>query len=276
MIFYNFTIHLLVILYRIAALFNYKAKLFVSGRKGFFNKLSLQLKSNQSQLAWIHCASLGEFEQGRPIIEALKQERKNIKVLLTFFSPSGYEIRKNYEFADYVFYLPWDTPRNAKKFIEITKPSLAIFVKYEFWYNYSNELKKKNIPLLSVSCILRPEQAFFKSYGSSFRKILHNFDHFFVQNQETKKLLSSIGIKSTLAGDTRFDRVLQIIQSTEEIGLAKKFKNDQKLLVAGSCWPEDIDVLIPVINTNQYNLKFIIAPHEITEASFLQLKPHFK
>lgn len=266
MIFYNFIIHLLAILYRIAALFNYKAKQFVNGRRDIFNKISLVLKSHQSQLAWIHCASLGEFEQGRPIIEALKKERKNTKVLLTFFSPSGYEIRKNYEFADYVFYLPWDTPRNAKKFIEITKPSLAIFVKYEFWYNYSSELKKKNIPLLSVSCILRPEQAFFKSYGFIFRKILHNFDHFFVQNQETKKLLSSIGIKSTLAGDTRFDRVLQIIQSTEEIGLAKKFKNDQKLLVAGSCWSEDIDVLIPVINTNQYNLKFIIAPHEITEA----------
>jgi 3-deoxy-D-manno-octulosonic-acid transferase len=214
---------------------------------------------------WVHCASLGEFEQGRPLMESIRLKYPSLKILLTFFSPSGYEIRKNYEGADAIFYLPWDTPSNAKRFIEIVKPKLAIFVKYEFWYNYSNELKKKSIPLISVSCILRREQIFFKSYGSFFRKILYNFDHFFAQNKETQDLLRSIGIESTLAGDTRFDRVMQVIQSVDEIVIAKEFKNDQKLLVAGSCWQEDMDVLYPLINHNQYQLKFIIAPHEISE-----------
>ena len=264
-IMYNLGIHLLAIGYQIAALFNEKARLFIAGRTGIFNQLSKSIKSTRN-LVWIHCASLGEFEQGRPVIESIKEKFPGVKILLTFFSPSGYENKKDYDKADFIFYLPWDKPENAKRFIEITKPVLAIFIKYEFWYQYSNELKKKNIPLISVSCILRPDQVFFKPYGGLFRKILSNFNHFFAQNQETVDLLARLNINATLAGDTRFDRVYEITQTAQEIGIAKKFKNDLKLFVAGSCWPADMDVLYPMINENPHQLKFIIAPHEISES----------
>lgn len=262
---YNLSIHFLRSVYYLASFFNAKAKQFVEGRRNMYGRLKNSFADQNGRIAWIHCASLGEFEQGRPIMEALKQKYPAIKILLTFFSPSGYEIRKNYAGADAIFYLPWDTPSNAKRFVEIVKPSLAIFVKYEFWYNYSTQLKEKSIPLVSISCILRPNQIFFKSYGTLFRKILKNFNYFFVQNKETQELLKSLSIASTVAGDTRFDRVMQIVHSSEEIDIAKKFKNDQKLLVAGSCWPEDMDVLIPMINESKDRLKFIIAPHEISE-----------
>ncbi|GHN01415.1 3-deoxy-D-manno-octulosonic acid transferase [Cytophagales bacterium WSM2-2] len=213
---------------------------------------------------------MGEFEQGRPLIESLKGGNKKIKILLTFFSPSGYEVRKDYSSADYIFYLPWDTPTQARRFVEITKPTLAIFIKYEFWYHFTVQLKKSNTHLISASCILRPGQIFFRSYGGLFRKLLTNFDYFFTQNSETKSLLSSLGINSVkVTGDTRFDRVMQVIHSSEEIVQARQFKNDQKVLVIGSCWPEDMDVLAPFINEKQNSLKFIIAPHEIDE-SFLR------
>lgn len=272
MIFYSLGIRLLAVLYRLAAPFNLKAKQFVSGRKNLFEKISARFTGNSYKIIWVHCASLGEFEQGRPIIELIKKQRTDIKILLTFFSPSGYEIRKNYEGADFIYYLPWDTRKNAEKFISITTPSLAIFVKYEFWYNYSNELKKKNIPLLSASCILRPDQVFFKPYGGFFRKILKNFTAFYVQNLETKKLLASIGISSTIAGDTRFDRVLQIIANAKEVPLAKAFKNESQLWVVGSCWPEDLEVLSSFIHDHSYHLKFIIAPHEITEKFIAEIE----
>lgn len=272
MIFYTLGIRLLAILYRLAVPFNLKAKQFVRGRKNLFEKLSARFTGNSYKIIWVHCASLGEFEQGRPIIELIKKQRTDIKILLTFFSPSGYEIRKNYEGADFIYYLPWDTRKNAEKFIAITKPSLAIFVKYEFWYNYSNELKKKNIPLVSASCILRPNQVFFKPYGSLFRKILKNFTAYYVQNLETKKLLASIGISSTIAGDTRFDRVLQIIANAKEVPLAKAFKNESQLWVIGSCWPEDLEVLSSFIHDHSYHLKFIIAPHEINEKFIVEIE----
>lgn len=272
MIFYTLGIRLLAILYRLAVPFNLKAKQFVRGRKNLFEKLSARFTGNSYKIIWVHCASLGEFEQGRPIIELIKKQRTDIKILLTFFSPSGYEIRKNYEGADFIYYLPWDTRKNAEKFIAITKPSLAIFVKYEFWYNYSNELKKKNIPLVSASCILRPNQVFFKPYGGLFRKILKNFTAYYVQNLETKKLLASIGISSTIAGDTRFDRVLQIIANAKEVPLAKAFKNESQLWVIGSCWPEDLEVLSSFIHDHSYHLKFIIAPHEINEKFIVEIE----
>lgn len=272
MIFYTLGIRLLAILYRLAVPFNLKAKQFVRGRKNLFEKLSARFTGNSYKIIWVHCASLGEFEQGRPIIELIKKQRTNIKILLTFFSPSGYEIRKNYEGADFIYYLPWDTRKNAEKFIAITKPSLAIFVKYEFWYNYSNELKKKNIPLVSASCILRPNQVFFKPYGGLFRKILKNFTAYYVQNLETKKLLASIGIPSTIAGDTRFDRVLQIIANAKEVPLVKAFKNESQLWVIGSCWPEDLEVLSSFIHDHSYHLKFIIAPHEINEKFIVEIE----
>jgi 3-deoxy-D-manno-octulosonic-acid transferase len=248
--------------------FSAKARQFVSGRWQIFSKLKSTFSKNESSpLVWVHCASLGEFEQGRPIIELLKEKIPNVRILLTFFSPSGYKIRKDYPLAAYIFYLPWDTPSQAKKFVEITKPSMAIFIKYEFWYHYSVNLKKSGAHIISASCILRPNQIFFKTYGSLFRDLLSNFNYFFTQNSETKKLLSSIGISSAkVAGDTRFDRVMQIIQRGEEIAQAKQFKNDQKVFVIGSCWPEDLEALAPFINEKENSLKFIIAPHEITES----------
>ena len=187
--------------------------------------------------------------------------------MLTFFSPSGFEVRKNYDKADYIFYLPWDTRKNAIRLLELTKPVLAIFIKYEFWFHYTTELKKRNIPILSVSSIFRPNQLFFKSYGGFYRKILKNFNHFFVQNDESVRLLKSLNmLNCTIAGDTRFDRVNEMVKKGEEIAVVKKFKNNEKIMVIGSCWPEDMDVLIPFINENYYNIKFIIAPHEISEA----------
>ena len=213
----------------------------------------------------MHCASLGEFEQGRPVLEAIRRTYPGHKILLTFFSPSGYEVRKNYAGADFVFYLPFDTPSNAKRWVETVRPRLALFVKYEFWINYIHELKKNNVPLVSVSAIFRPSQAFFRWYGGLFRKALGNFDHIFIQQGESGALLKSIGVTNfTLAGDTRFDRVKQITANQEEIDIAARFKGTDRVMVAGSCWPEDIEVLVPMMNENQ--LKFIVAPHEIHEA----------
>lgn len=265
---YNLVIYLLILGVRVVALFNGKVRALVSGRKNLLATVQNTFASNTSPVAWVHCSSLGEFEQGRPIIERLRKEFPGYKLLLTFFSPSGYEVRKNYPGADYVYYLPFDTSSNARKWVEVTKPSLVIFVKYEFWFNYSEELRKRNIPLISVSAIFRDEQVFFKWYGGFFRKILRNFNHIFVQNESSQKLLKDIGIdRVTVAGDTRFDRVFEITSSKDQIDIAEKFKGDEKVLVAGSCWHEDIEVLVPFINETP--IKFIIAPHEITE-SFLQ------
>lgn len=258
------------LLFFIAAPFHPKARLFVNGRRKIFFRLEKSLQGNKHPLIWVHCASLGEFEQGRPIMEAFKRQKPDCKILLTFFSPSGYEVRKNYSGADYVFYLPWDLPGNARKLIKIANPSLAIFIKYEFWYHYTSELKKNSIPLVSASSIFRPDQVFFKGYGSFFRKMLRNFNHFFVQTQESKQLLSSVGItNTTLAGDTRFDRVYEITTKAEAIDVAKQFKGNDKVFVIGSLWPEDLDVLGPFIDEHRNTLKFIIAPHEISE-DFLQ------
>ncbi|MBS1544506.1 MAG: 3-deoxy-D-manno-octulosonic acid transferase, partial [Bacteroidetes bacterium] len=192
-----------------------------------------------------------------------------IKILLTFFSPSGYEIRKDYDKADYVFYLPWDSPRQARWFAQMVKPQLAIFVKYEFWYHYSRELKRNNIPLLSISAIFREDQIFFRRFGGFFRSILKNVDHFFVQNTASAALLNSIGIQNvTVAGDTRFDRVNQIVKQGDDIEVAAEFACDKPVMVIGSAWPEDMEVLFPLINSRREGYRFIIAPHEITE-SFL-------
>lgn len=271
MFLYNLGIRVLSVGAHAASLFNQKARAFVSGRKNLLTLVQQTLASNTSPLIWVHCASLGEFEQGRPIIERLRKEFANYKILLTFFSPSGYEVRKNYQGADYIFYLPFDTPNNARRWIEVTRPSLAIFVKYEFWLNYSEELRKAKIPTISVSGIFREDQAFFRSAGGTFRRILRNFDHFFVQNTASAKLLQSIGITNvTVAGDTRFDRVYEITSSKERIEVAEKFKGDDQVLVAGSCWPEDIEVLAPFINETP--IKFIIAPHEISEGFLAEIE----
>lgn len=261
---YNTGLFFLRIGFRIAALFHAKARAFVSGRKNIITRLQKSFDSHIGPLVWVHCASLGEFEQGRPVIELLKKEFSQLKILLTFFSPSGYEVRKNYKQADYVFYLPWDTATNAAQLIEIVNPAVAIFVKYEFWYHYSKTLKLRNIPAISISTIFRPDQLFFKPYGGFYRSILKHYDYFFVQNEGSLDLLKSIGIgRCSIAGDTRFDRVFSIVNESGEIPLARKFKADQKTIVAGSCWGEDFEVLLPMINEGK--VKFILAPHEISE-----------
>ena len=264
---YNLVILLVRLLAKVAALFNPKARLLIQGQRKLIQKITAANATNHSPVIWVHCASLGEFEQGRPVIEAFRNLYPTYKILLTFFSPSGYEVRKTYAQVDWVFYLPWDTSKNARQFIDAVKPVLVIFVKYEFWFHYSNELKKREIPLLSISSIFRKDQVFFKPYGKFYRSILAKFTHFFVQNDESLKLLQSIGIQSvTVGGDTRFDRVKSLVNQAEEIELAKKFKAGQKTIVIGSCWPEDLEILTPFINEKSSQLKFIIAPHETTEA----------
>ncbi len=264
---YNLAIGALRLIYRLSGIVNPKALLFNNGQKNIIKNIKASLSRTSQPLIWVHCASLGEFEQGRPVMEKLKIEFPSHKIMLTFFSPSGFEVRKNYDKADYIFYLPWDTRKNASRLLELTKPVLAIFVKYEFWFHYTTELKKRNIPILSVSAIFRPSQLFFKSYGGFYRRILLNFNHFFVQNDESIRLLKSLGIQNcTKAGDTRFDRVIEMANKAEEIAVVRKFKNNEKVMVVGSCWPEDLDVLIPFINENYYTIKFIIAPHEVSES----------
>lgn len=259
--------------YALAGLFITKAQAFNTGRKDIFKRLVYTLGSNTSPIIWIHCASLGEFEQGRPVIEKLKLEFPHHKILLTFFSPSGFEVRKNYERADHIFYLPWDSKRNASRFVEVVKPVLAIFIKYEFWYHYSSQLKKRNIPLLSVSSIFREDQLFFKPYGGFYRNILFNFTYFFVQNDESARLLHSLKIQNFIkAGDTRFDRVNELVKRSAILPVISQFKGNEKTMVIGSCWPEDLDVLIPFINEHYHHIKFIIAPHEISESFISNLE----
>lgn len=238
------------------------------GRERQFERLQQALQQNQAPLVWFHCASLGEFEQGRPVIEAFREAFPKYKVLLTFFSPSGYEVRKNYAGADYIFYLPLDSAANAKRFLDITQPRLAMFVKYEFWHYYLQELAKRSIPILSISAIFRSEQVFFKPYGDFYRNILRRFTHIYTQNQASLELLQSINIThASIAGDTRFDRVLQTAVSIKPIPLVEAFVAGQEVFMVGSSWPADIEVLLPLIQKYKSSIKFIIAPHEVNEAS---------
>ncbi|MGK0329178.1 MAG: 3-deoxy-D-manno-octulosonic-acid transferase [Polaribacter sp.] len=256
---------------RIVAIFNKKIKLFVDGRKETFHKIA-DLKKDKT--IWFHAASLGEFEQARPIIEDLKKNHNQYKILVTFFSPSGYEVTKNYNFADVICYLPLDSKLNARKFIEEVKPSIAIFIKYEFWPNLLNELKKKEVSTILVSGILREKQLFFKWYGGFMRKSLEAFDHFFVQNKESKELLKLISFKNvTIAGDTRFDRVSEILEQDNLLNFISEFKNNQYTMVAGSTWKEDEELLVQYINNEaSENEKFIIAPHNIKSEAILELQ----
>jgi 3-deoxy-D-manno-octulosonic-acid transferase len=261
------------LLIKAASPFNKKAKLWSEGRKDLIVKLRMQLKNNRSPIAWFHCASLGEFEQARPVIGKFKIQNPKSKILLTFFSPSGYEIRKNYEGADYIYYLPLDSKRNARRFIEVVKPSIAFFVKYEFWYYYLSELKKNAIPVISFSAIFRKNQLFFRSYGTFYKNMLKKFDRIFVQNEESYYLLKSININNTeIGGDTRFDRVKEISEHKKDIVIAEKFKGHQKLMVIGSSWPEDMKLLVPFINAFDQGLKFIIAPHELHEKDLADIE----
>lgn len=262
-LFYQLFILLYPAAARITGLFNPKARNWVNGRRQLFSRLSAALAGNTQPVVWMHCASLGEFEQGRPVLEALKQQQPGVKVLLTFFSPSGYEVRKNYQGADWVFYLPMDSPVNARRFYDIVRPSLVIFIKYEFWFYYLNEARKRSVPLLLVSGIFRSNQPFFKGYGSFHRGMLRCFTHLFVQNQESAGLLAHIGFSNvTIAGDTRFDRVLEIAGNFREIPLIEAFCTDAPVIVAGSTWSEDDEELDHFANTHP-EMRFIIAPHDI-------------
>ncbi len=250
--------------------------LFVKGRATVFQKLTTELSPNDA-VVWFHCASLGEFEQGRPLIENFRSQYPNHKILVTFFSPSGYEIRKGYTGADIITYLPLDTSINAKKFIKIVNPQLAIFIKYEFWPNILKELKSNHIKTILVSGIFRENQAFFKWYGGWMQKSLKSFDHFFVQNDSSKKLLKNIGFENiTISGDTRFDRVFDISNQDNQIDFIEKFTNQKQILVAGSTWPKDETLLIEYINKHAGdNEKFIIAPHNINLKDIEELKNSF-
>lgn len=264
---YNTFIFLYQTAIRIAALFNEKARLWVNGRKDIFTKLSNALSGNTHPILWVHCASLGEFEQGRPLIERFKREFPDYKILLTFFSPSGYEIRKNYNQADWVFYLPADTKSNARTFVQLVQPKLAVFVKYEYWYHYLNELHNTHTPAILISAIFRENAIFFKWYGALHRKMLQLFSHLFVQTYDSveraKQFVSSE--KITLAGDTRFDRVYEIAGSFEPIPAIADFIKDRKVIVAGSTWPEDEIQLKKLMDQLEDEMLLIIAPHEITE-----------
>jgi len=249
---------------RVGAWFSPKLSAFVKGRSKVFEQLRAGVQSKPGPYIWIHCASLGEFEQGRPVIESLRTSLPDHRILLSFFSPSGYEVRKNYDGADIVCYLPWDTAGNARKFLSIVNPVLVIFVKYEYWHHYIFAVRKRAIPLVSISAIFRPQQVYFKWYGSFYRSILRNVSHFFVQNKESQQLLTSIGINQhTHGGDTRFDRVVQIVRQAREVSVAAAFSNGKVILVAGSVWPDDFEALLPTINEGR--VRFIVAPHEISE-----------
>ncbi|MGC4235193.1 MAG: glycosyltransferase N-terminal domain-containing protein [Niabella sp.] len=260
----------------VASLFNNKAQLWVKGRKDIFTRLESAMNGNSQPVIWMHCASLGEFEQGRPVLEGLKEAYPGHKILLTFFSPSGYEIRKNYPGADWIFYLPLDTKSNVKKFLEIVNPGLVIFVKYEYWYNYLSQLHKKQVPVILVSAIFRENAVFFKWYGSLHRKMLHFFSHLFVQNEESRQRLQSMlpAHVITLAGDTRFDRVAAIANAFEPIPAIEKFTAGKKVLVAGSTWPED-EKNLKRLTESVNNISLIIAPHEINEVHLQFLKSIF-
>lgn len=246
-----------------SSLFNKKAKLWLDGRKDILKKIIESVNPGE-QIIWFHAASLGEFEQGRPLMEAIRNQFPEFKILLTFFSPSGYEIRKNYQGADYIFYLPLDSVKNASEFIESINPVKVFFVKYEFWYYYLKMLNKKKIPVYLISAIFRENQVFFKWYGSWYRKILAYFDHIFVQNDESLNLLSKYSLTHiSKSGDTRFDRVAEISKQTKTIDIAEKFCDNKTVVICGSTWDKDEEILIRYINHSNDSIKFIIAPHEI-------------
>ena len=273
---YNIGIYIFSAFTYLLSPFNAKISLWVKGRKNWEEKIRAKIKPGDHTI-WVHCASLGEFEQGRPVLEAIKSERPELKIVLTFFSPSGYEIRKNYSHADCIIYLPVDTPGNALKFVTLINPEYAIFVKYEFWNNYISALYNKNIPVYMVSAIFRPGQHFFKWYGSFFRGILKKFERIFVQDQNSMNLLESIGLKNgLLAGDTRFDRVVQIAGASKEIPQLEMFRGDEKLFLAGSSWKQDEEIIAQYINRFPDKMKWVFAPHEIDKPNIERLEKLFK
>ena len=268
---YNVFIYLYLLGVAIYSRFNEKVRKMWRGEREAFSILKEKVDP-EAKYVWFHAASLGEFEQGRPLMEQLRREHPEYKILLTFFSPSGYEVRKNYEGADIITYLPIDTITNARRFLRLVRPVMAFFIKYEFWYNYLHILKHRNVPVYSVSSIFRPDQVFFKWYGRQYGRVLNCFTHFFVQNEISKELLAKIGMtNTTIVGDTRFDRVLQIKEAAKQLPVVEAFKQDYKVFVAGSSWPPDEEIFIRYFNEHK-DWKLIIAPHVIGEDHLLQIE----
>ena len=268
---YKIGIRLYFILIIIAAPFNIKARRWLKGRRGIWKKIRMNIKPGD-QVIWVHCASLGEFEQGRPIIEEIKNNYPEKKILLTFFSPSGYELRKNYEGAHCVTYMPLDTRFNAWLFMNLVKPEMAFFIKYDYWYYFLRTLKKKKIPAYIVSAKFRRDQVFFKWYGSWYRTVLGFFTLLYVQNEESRRLLNVIGIRNVeVTGDTRFDRVYTISRRSVEYPWMEPFANGKKVIIAGSTWEKDEQILISYINKSGPDVRFILAPHEISEKKLIRL-----
>ena len=268
--FYNLAIILYDIAVHLVVPFSRKPRKMMKGHWVVYELLRQQLEKD-ARYIWFHAASLGEFEQGRPLIEKIRAKYPDYRILLTFFSPSGYEVRKNYRGADIVCYLPFDKPRNVRKFLDLVNPCMAFFIKYEFWKNYLDELHKRRIPVYSVSSIFRRGQIFFKWYGGTYRNVLRNFDHIFVQNERSKRYLAKIGInRVTVVGDTRFDRVLQIREEAKDLPLVELFKNNTMTFVAGSSWQPDEDLFIEYFNQHP-EVKLIIAPHVIDENHLVEI-----
>jgi 3-deoxy-D-manno-octulosonic-acid transferase len=273
---YNLGIRVYYFIILLVSPFNRKARLWIRGRKGIFNQLREKIDPG-SEIIWFHCSSLGEFEQGRPVIEKIRETLPGRKILLTFFSPSGYEIRKNWPGADYIYYLPLDTRKNAATFISLVKPQIAFFVKYEFWFHYLSQLKQSDIKTYLISGIFRFRQIFFRSCGRWFRNILRSFTHFFVQDQDSAYLLKSAGFNNiTVCGDTRFDRVYAIAGKATELPLIRSFVSGKMTLIAGSTWPPDEQIIVQFINENNLPVRFIFAPHEIHEREIRQLQESIK
>lgn len=272
---YNLVIYIYLFGVKLAALFSSKPAKMVKGHREVFDILRDKIDRN-ARYIWFHAASLGEFEQGRPLIERIRKEHPEYRILQTFFSPSGYEVRKNYQGADIVCYLPFDTPRNVRRFIEMVNPCMVFFIKYEFWQNYLNTLYKKGIPVYSVSSIFRPNQIFSRWYGKDYRKVLKTFSHLFVQNEVSEKMLASIGVTDvTIVGDTRFDRVLDICTVAKDLPLVKAFKGNSKTFVAGSSWGPDEDIFIRYFNEHP-EMKLVIAPHVVSDSHLKEIMEKVK
>ncbi|MEL1253253.1 glycosyltransferase N-terminal domain-containing protein [Flavobacterium sp. DGU38] len=269
---YNLLVIIAGFFLKIAAFFSPKMKLFVNGRKNVFAILKEKIKPEDKTI-WFHSASLGEYEQGLPVIEKIKEKYPTHKIIVTFFSPSGYEVRKNNNIADVTIYLPLDTKSNAKEFLKLAHPELAFFIKYEFWLNYLEELKKQKTPVYLISGIFRDNQMFFKWYGGFYRKALKTFTYFFVQNEDSKNKIKSIGFHNVIvSGDTRFDRVNAILERDNSLSFIETFKNNHPLIVIGSSWPKDETLLTEYINQAPSSVKFIIAPHNIKPDQIESLK----
>ncbi|SET30500.1 3-deoxy-D-manno-octulosonic acid transferase [Hymenobacter actinosclerus] len=272
---YSFGLRLYALLLRLLSPLVPKAAAWTAGRRGLLGRIQGELRHETAPRVWFHCASLGEFEQGRPLMEAYRAEYPGHKLVLTFFSPSGYEVRHNWPGADYVFYLPLDTAANARAFLDAVRPRLAVFVKYEFWHYFLRELQRRDIPAICVSAIFRPEQVFFQPWGRFFRRILGSFTHIFTQNQASAELLRGAGLNQvSVAGDTRFDTVVRTaLAPPRSLPLVEAFTEDWcPVLIVGSSWPEDLAILAPLLQQYQQEMRFIVAPHEINEASLRRVE----